>query len=256
MEKAVSGSLDISPSRIFLKERRRQRGKAQYEKQGEKRLTLDVREGNLSFRVNLSDYLDTGLFPDRRKMRGLIREEAAGKRLLNLFCYTASFSVYAAAGGALSVDSVDLSNTYLDWGAVNFGLNGFRAERPGPGEVFSSPGPGLSPYTLIRRDALSFLAAAAAARLSWDIIILDPPAFSNSKGMTGTLDLRRDHRELISRCLALLNPGGKLWFSANPRHFTIDRADFPGVILEDMGPLIVDEDFRGRKIPLCFTFRV
>jgi 23S rRNA G2069 N7-methylase RlmK/C1962 C5-methylase RlmI len=272
MEEALSGSLDISPDRIFLKQRRRQRGNAQYQKQGEKKLTLDVREGNLNFRVNLSDYLDTGLFPDRRKMRSLIREEAGGKRLLNLFCYTASFSVYAAAGGAASVDSVDLSNTYLDWGAVNFGLNGFRAEKPNSREVFSSPGPagrarqtggargsggrGLSPYTLIRQDALSFLNAAAAARLSWDIIILDPPAFSNSRRMTGTLDLRRDHRELISRCLALLNPGGKLWFSANPRHFTIDKADFPGVTIEDMGPLIVDEDFKGRKIPLCFTFRV
>jgi 23S rRNA G2069 N7-methylase RlmK/C1962 C5-methylase RlmI len=272
MKEAVSSSLDIPPGRIFLRERRRQRGKAQYQKRGEEGLALDIREGDLKFRVNLSDYLDTGLFPDRRKMRGLIREEAQGKGLLNLFCYTASFSVYAAAGGAASVDSVDLSNTYLNWGTLNFGLNGLRAERLNPGEVFSSPGfvgkarqgggspasgkRGLPPYTLIRQDVLAFLGAAVAARLSWDMIILDPPAFSNSKGMTGALDLRRDHRELISRCLALLKPGGTLWFSANPRHFSLNEGDFPGAVVENMGALIADEDFRGRKIPLCFTFRV
>jgi 23S rRNA G2069 N7-methylase RlmK/C1962 C5-methylase RlmI len=284
MEEALSAALEIPPARIFLKERKRQRGTAQYQKQGERKLTLDVWEGGLSFRVNLSDYLDTGLFPDRRKMRGLIRESARGKRVLNLFAYTAAFSVYAAAGGAARVDSVDLSNTYLDWGALNFGLNGFRAERLGPGDFFRAGGPvvpvrpgmgarssggilpggtfrdpggrGLSPYTLIRQDVMAFLDTAAAARLSWDMIILDPPAFSNSKKMSGALDLRRDHRELISRCLALLSPGGKLWFSANPRHFKLNPADFPGTGIEDMGPLIIDEDFRGRKIPLCFTFQV
>ncbi|MDR2101501.1 MAG: class I SAM-dependent methyltransferase [Treponema sp.] len=275
MTEAVSASLDIPRDRIFLKQRRRQRGKAQYQKQGERQLIREIREGGLRFRVNLSDYLDTGFFPDRRKMRSLVGKEAAGRGVLNLFCYTASFSVYAAAGGAARVDSVDLSNTYLDWGAVNFDLNGFRAERLNSGDFFrfhgSSEGSGQArpdieagplggkgppPHRLIRGDVLPFLDAAATARLSWDIIILDPPAFSNSKKMSGALDLRRDHRELICRCLALLNPGGKLWFSANPRHFKLFPEDFPGAVIEDMGPLIIDEDFQGRKIPLCFTFRV
>ncbi|MDR3138884.1 MAG: class I SAM-dependent methyltransferase [Treponema sp.] len=259
MTEAVSAAMDIPPARIFLKQRSRQRGKAQYQKQGEGKCTQDIREGGLTFRVNLSDYLDTGFFPDRRKMRGLVGKEAAGKEVLNLFCYTASFSVYAAAGGAARVDSVDLSNTYLDWGAVNFGLNGFRAEKLASGDFFrslSSAGPVPPPCRLIRGDALPFLSAAAGARLSWDIIIMDPPAFSNSKKMKGALDLRRDHRELISRCLALLNPGGKLWFSANPRHFKLCPEDFPGALIKDMGPSIIDEDFRGRRIPLCYTFQV
>jgi 23S rRNA G2069 N7-methylase RlmK/C1962 C5-methylase RlmI len=259
MAASIAGALEIPQSRIFLKQRRRQRGKAQYDKFAENRFVRDVREGGLFFRVNLSDYLDTGLFPDRRRMRILAGAEAAGKRVLNIFCYTAAFSVHAAAGGAAEVDSLDLSNTYLDWGAVNFGLNGFKAERVGPSLILDPPRSGggkLPALRLIRADALPFLAGARRRRRSWDLIILDPPAFSNSKKMTHTLDLRRDHRELIFRCLELLSPGGKLWFSANPRHFKLDPADFPGAAVVDMGPLICDEDFRGRKVPLCFTFQV
>jgi 23S rRNA G2069 N7-methylase RlmK/C1962 C5-methylase RlmI len=260
MGEAAAGALEIPRSRIFLKQRQRQRGKAQYAKAGETRFVRDVREGGLLFRVNLSDYLDTGLFPDRRRMRILAGREGTGKRVLNLFCYTAAFSVHAAAGGAAEVDSLDLSNTYLDWGALNFSLNGFRAERVDPRALLEGSGGTRSgkppPLRLIRADALSFIDAARRAGRSWDLIILDPPGFSNSKKMSGTLDLRRDHRELISRTLELLSPGGKLWFSANPRQFRLDRADFPGVKIEDMGPQIIDEDFRGRKIPGCYTFQV
>ncbi|MDR2403903.1 MAG: class I SAM-dependent methyltransferase [Spirochaetaceae bacterium] len=260
MQEAIAGALGIPPSRIFLKQRRQQRGNAQYTKMGEIHFTRDVREGGLLFRVNLSDYLDTGLFPDRRRMRILAGREGSGMRVLNLFCYTAAFSVHAAAGGAAEVDSLDISNTYLDWGALNFSLNGFRAKRVDPRALLEgSGGTGggkLPPLRLIRADALGFIDAARRARRSWNLIILDPPAFSNSKKMSGTLDLKRDHRELISRTLDLLCPGGKLWFSANPRQFRLDRADFPGVTIEDMGPLIIDEDFRGRKLPPCFTFQV
>jgi 23S rRNA G2069 N7-methylase RlmK/C1962 C5-methylase RlmI len=257
MGDAAAAALEIPRGHIFIKQRRRRRGKAQYDKLAEQRFIRDVREGDLRFRVNLSDYLDTGLFPDRRRMRFLCAAEAAGKRVLNLFCYTAAFSVHAAAGGAASVDSVDLSNTYLDWAALNFGLNGLRAERlPSPDLRRLRP-PGDGPrYSLIRADVRAFLDRAEAAGLSWDMIILDPPAFSNSKSVNATLDLRRDHRELISRCLARLRRGGKLWFSANPRHFKLDPAAFPGAAATDLGPLIRDEDFRGRKIPLCFTFQV
>jgi 23S rRNA G2069 N7-methylase RlmK/C1962 C5-methylase RlmI len=256
MKDAAARALEIPAANIFLKERDRQRGSGQYGRILNQNVTRDVSEGGLRFRVNLSDYLDTGLFPDRRKMRALVAGEAAGKRALNLFCYTAAFSVYAAAGGALSVDSVDLSNTYLDRAMVNFGLNGFAAKMIrgrdfSPGAVREN---GRPSFTLIRGDALRFIAEAQRAGLTWDIIVLDPPAFSNSRGMTATLDLQRDHRELISRCLALLETGGKLWFSANPRQFRLDAADFPGIAVQDMGSQICDEDFRGRKIPLCYTF--
>jgi 23S rRNA G2069 N7-methylase RlmK/C1962 C5-methylase RlmI len=240
MTEAVSGALDIPRERIFLKQRHRQRGTAQYEKILDCHEFRDVREGGLCFRVNLSDYLDTGLFPDHRKTRSLVRDAARGKRVLNLFCYTASFSVYAAAG-ALSVDSVDMSNTYLDWAKTNFALNGLLAGN-------------TSPWRFIRADALRFLEDAAAAGLSWDLIILDPPAFSNSKKMTGTLDLKRDHRTLIKGCLSLLNPGGQLLFSANARSFHLDPADFPDAAVEDIREKIRDEDFRGKRLPGVYWF--
>jgi 23S rRNA G2069 N7-methylase RlmK/C1962 C5-methylase RlmI len=256
MKAAAAGALDIPEEHIFIKQRRRMRGRrqglAQYHKMGENSFVREVREGGLRFRVNLSDYLDTGLFPDRRQLRSLAASESAGKRVLNLFCYTAAFSVYAAAGEAASVDSVDLSNTYLDWGAANFRLNGFQAGRTS----FPFPAGTGSRYRLIRADVFPFLAAAGAAGFSWDRIILDPPAFSNSKKMRSPLDLRRDHQELITRCLALLNPGGKLYFSANPRHFKLNPADFPGAAIQDISARMGDEDFRGRKIPLCFTFQI
>jgi 23S rRNA G2069 N7-methylase RlmK/C1962 C5-methylase RlmI len=281
MTAAIAGTLEIPLDRIFLKRRKRQRagsqGRTQYEKNYEKnaapRFIRDVREGGLVFRVNLSDYLDTGLFPDRRKMRALLRSEAAGKRVLNLFCYTASFSVYAAAGGALTVDSVDLSNTYLDWAAVNFGLNHLETRLVDAGEILKpglSPGSGSRgrfqaqvrqkrespcPYRLIRADVLSFLDGAAKAGLSWDIIILDPPTFSNSKKMKTTLDLKRDYRGLVSRSLKLLNPGGTLWFSANARRFRLEAEDFPGVEIRDRRNAVMDEDFRGKNIPLCYTLK-
>jgi 23S rRNA G2069 N7-methylase RlmK/C1962 C5-methylase RlmI len=247
MVRSASDALGILPGGIFIKYRERKRGKAQYEKTAgpeAKGFTLDVREGDLLFRVNLSDYLDTGLFLDRRKLRRLVRGAAKGKRVLNLFSYTCAFSVSAAAGGAVLVDSVDLSNTYLAWGAENFALNGFRAcpGRPGEGKAL----------TLIPDDVLSFIVRAKRAGFSWDLVILDPPAFSNSKKMKASLDIRRDHRELIERCLALLAPGGALLFAA-ARRFRPDAP--PGTEFEDLGDFAADEDIPPARAPFCFMFR-
>jgi 23S rRNA G2069 N7-methylase RlmK/C1962 C5-methylase RlmI len=252
MAASVSSALNIPPDSVFLKQRRRlrwrQQGRAQYEKLGERNVWREVTEGGLRFRVNLSDYLDTGLFLDARKRRSLFRNEAAGKRVLNLFAYTCSFSVYAASGGAQAVDSVDLSNTYLEWGAVNFALNGFRT---GMGAPFRSS---ACANNLIRADVLEFAGEAAKKRLTWDLIVLDPPSFSNSKKMRASLDICRDYRELISRCLSLLSPAGKLWFSSNARNFRLDEVEFPGFMVKDMAAEVVDEDFKGKKVPACFTF--
>ncbi|MDR2029712.1 MAG: class I SAM-dependent methyltransferase [Treponema sp.] len=253
MGEAVSRGLGVPQTRIFIKERSRQRGKAQYGKLGAGGFLRDVHEGDLLFRVNLSDYLDTGLFPDHRRIRAMVRAEAAGKRVLNLFCYTASFSVHAAKGGAREVDSVDMSNTYLDWGALNFALNRLEARKIHPRLL-----PAGGPYRLIRADALRFLAEAEKAGLAWDTIILDPPTFSNSKKMTGALDIRRDHQKLISQCLGLLSPGGKLWFSTNARNFKLRNGDFPGAVIQNIHELSPaqfppDEDFRGRRLPACYT---
>jgi 23S rRNA G2069 N7-methylase RlmK/C1962 C5-methylase RlmI len=286
MKEAAAEALGIESSRVFIKLRQRQRGAAQYRRMEGGGVVREVSEGGLRFRVNLSDYLDTGLFPDRRRLRALIREEAAGKRVLNLFCYTASFSVYAAAGGAAEIDSVDLSNTYLDWGLENFRLNGFTGtmvseeriagrrqtesrrppagvpERPLSTADGHCPGVPLPPFRFIRADVLTFLGRAFRAGLRWDLIILDPPAFSNSKKMRRVLDVQRDHPGLVRDALRLLAPGGRLWFSTGTRHFRPDQEKmaemavlFPGLRLEERGNDIVDEDFRG-KIPPCYLFRI
>jgi 23S rRNA G2069 N7-methylase RlmK/C1962 C5-methylase RlmI len=253
MKAAISRTLNIPGDSIFLKERSRQRGRAQYEKTGSRGETRDVMEGGLRFRVNLSDYLDTGLFLEHRKTRGLVRELSGGKRALNLFCHTASFSVYAAAGGARSVDSVDLSSACLDRARVNFALNNLEALPVSPAVLCRGATP-LPPYRLIRGDALRFLAEAGSLR--WDLIILDPPTFSNSKKMTGILDLKRDHPSLIARCLKLLAPGGRLIFSANPRGFALNPEDFPGTLVEDLREAIRDEDFAGKRLPGVYSFTV
>jgi 23S rRNA G2069 N7-methylase RlmK/C1962 C5-methylase RlmI len=259
MAEAAGGALGIGRDRVFIKFRERQRGKAQYGRIGDTRALELVREGGLRFQVNLSDYLDTGLFPDLRRLRAMAREEAAGKRVLNLFCYTASFSVYAAAGDAAEVDSVDLSNTYLDWGLGNFGLNGFCGELVSPGALWG--GGSLPRFRFIRADVLAFLKAAAKARRTWDLIILDPPAFSNSKKMSFSLDIQRDHPGLIRSALRLLAPGAKLWFSAKARRFKLDpdairSVEFPGLRVENIKDRVIDEDFRGKRIPECYLFEL
>jgi 23S rRNA G2069 N7-methylase RlmK/C1962 C5-methylase RlmI len=255
MAGAVSGALEIPRDQVFLKYRERQRGKNQYHKIGRHNFERDIHEGSLTFRVNLSDYLDTGFFLDRRPIRKRIRSEASGKTLLNLFCYTGAFSVCAAAGGAAEIDSVDMSRPYLEWAAVNFGLNGLKPLTVPPEFLTGRQNRrGALPYRLIRADVLSFLKTARTAGLSWDMIVLDPPAFSNSKRMTATLDIKRDHKPLISQCLSLLKPQGKLWFSVNARHFHLDTADFSGWDITNLSSFMEDEDFRDKKLPLCYTF--
>ena len=243
MRAATALALDIDESRIFIKERRhmrnRQEGGIQYGKMSVQNFYRDVVEEDLRFRVNLSDYLDTGLFLDARKKRVLIRSESEGKRLLNLFAYTCSLSVAAAKGGAARVDSVDLSNTYLDWGRINFALNGIKDRNS---------------FSFIRGDVMQCIAEAAQKRTRWDTIILDPPSFSNSKKMRASLDIKRDHHDLIQRCLSLLSPGGTLWFSSNARGFNLDNEDFPGFLVKNMEKALRDEDFKEKRIPCCYTF--
>jgi 23S rRNA G2069 N7-methylase RlmK/C1962 C5-methylase RlmI len=259
MREAVCAVLGVSLESVFLKQRQKQRGADQYEKMAEARFTKIVSEGDLAFKVNLSDYLDTGLFPDRRLLRAIVRAEAQGKRVLNLFSYTGSFSVYASAGGALSTDSVDLSNTYLSWARENFSLNGFSASMLQQWDFFSDSHL-QSTHKLIRADALDFIEKAAAAKKRWDIIVLDPPSFSNSKKMAGNFDLRRDIAGLLAKCLNLLSPGGKIFLSVNTRHCTaiFDELETrlapyaENVRVTDLGNRIVDEDFKGKKMPKAF----
>jgi len=266
MKDSAARTLGISLERVFLKQRQRQRGASQYEKMGGTQFTKIISEGGLAFKVNLSDYLDTGLFPDRRLLRAMVRAEAAGKKVLNLFSYTGSFSVYAASGGALSADSIDLSNIYLSWACENFSLNGFSASLLQQWDFFSGGNQAgrKSAHKLIRADVLDFLEKAAASKMRWDIIILDPPAFSNSKKMTGSFDLNRDMTGLVASCMGLLAGGGKIFLSVNTRRQAVTATGLEAELrvrlaphsdnlrVTDLSGKIIDEDFKGKKTPKSF----
>lgn len=202
---AAALELGVPPQQTFLKARRRQRGGGQYGKVDDRAATLWVKEGGLEFQVNLSDYVDTGLFLDHRTTRALVREEAAGKRFLNLFCYTGSFSVYAAAGGAAETTSVDLSNTYLDWTRTNLSRNGFKD---------------AGRHRTVRDEARAFLEhRARRGEPPFDLVVCDPPTHSRSAKSETPWDVERDHADLLDLVAANLAPGGVVWFSTNFRRF-------------------------------------
>jgi 23S rRNA (guanine2445-N2)-methyltransferase / 23S rRNA (guanine2069-N7)-methyltransferase len=254
---SLSGALQVAPENIHLRLRQRQSGSDQYQRQSAAPVsrtpasvaafpqatsrTLTVEEGGLKFLVNLDDYLDTGLFLDHRLTRARLRERARGARFLNLFCYTASATVYAASGGARSTLSIDLSNSYLDWAAQNFALNGLDAAQ----------------HRLERADCREWLRAAAAQKgpgaAPFDLIFLDPPTFSNSKRMQGVLDVQRDHPELIDLCMQLLAPGGLLLFSTNAQRFRLDPAIEKRWQVENISAQTLPFDFeRNPRIHRCF----
>jgi len=226
--------LEVPAEKIFFKERQPQKGTQQYEKIGEKKREIIAHEGGLQFWVNLSDYLDAGLFLDHRITRQMVRERAAGKRVLNLFAYTGSFTVYAAAGGALSTTTIDLSNTYLDWARRNLELNQLQ----GPSHDF------------VRADIISWLQMPATER--YDLAILDPPTFSNSKAMRNILDIQQDHVYLINQTLHMLNPGGLIFFSTNYRRFHLDTEAIENASVKNISAQTVPPDFRNKKIHQCF----
>lgn len=237
IQAAVPKALELSSERISFKQRRRNRGKQQYERQSDHRhSTVVVQEGSARFNVNLWEYLDTGLFLDHRPVRRLLAEQVGGKRFLNLFCYTATATVHAALAGARESVSVDLSKTYLDWAADNFQLNRLSDR-----------------HQLVRADCREWL---QECRQGFDVILLDPPSFSNSKRMEGVLDIQRDHVALVKRCMDLLAPGGVLFFSNNLRSFTMEPDLEQRFQVENISAATLDPDFkRNPKIHQCWTFR-
>jgi len=256
----ISGILEMPDEQIYFRERRRKAGRLdQYEKLGSGQEFFLVREAGLSFRVNLTDYLDTGLFLDHRITRGMVREEASSRRVLNLFCYTGSFSVYAVAGGASSVDSVDLSKTYLGWAEANMALNGFSGElvgtagsgctagSGGSGGLAVTAGPGMR---FIHADVLQWLDEAPSAY--YDLVVMDPPTFSNSKRMRDFLDIQRDHAELINKALRAMAPGGVLYFSTNYRRFILERDKIIAASVKDITNATTPFDFQGKLARWCF----
>ena len=226
--------LDVPKEKIFVKRRQRQRGASQYERWDTRHFVIEAHEGGLKFFVNLSDYLDTGLFLDHRLTREMVRKEAAGKRFLNLFAYTGSFSVYAAAGGAQSVTTVDLSNTYLDWAQDNMELNGFRGPQ----------------FEYVRSDVFRFLNALYDDEI-FDLVVLDPPTFSNSKDLDDW-DVQRDHAEMLNLLISHVAPGGVIYFSNNNRRFKLDEDAIQGVSIREISNRTVPEDFRNKRIHRCW----
>ncbi len=226
---AIPQALGIDKSRVVVKRRERQSGTKQYERQSAQGKFNEVNEGGVKLLVNLTDYLDTGLFLDHRPMRMRIQREAAGKRFLNLYCYTATASVHAAKGGARSTTSVDLSKTYLDWARRNLSLNGFSDKN-----------------RLEQSDVMVWL---EASRDEYDLIFIDPPTFSNSKRMEGVFDVQRDQVQLIDLAMARLAPGGVLYFSNNFRKFQLEETLVERYAVEEITQHTVDPDFaRNGKI--------
>ncbi len=226
---AIPQALGIDKSKVVIKRRERQSGTKQYERQASQGTFTEVSEGGVKLLVNLTDYLDTGLFLDHRPLRLRIQREAAGKRFLNLFCYTATASVHAAKGGARTTTSVDLSKTYLDWARRNLSLNGFSDKN-----------------RLEQGDVMNWL---AADREEYDLIFIDPPTFSNSKRMEGVFDVQRDHVQLLDLAMARLAAGGVLYFSNNFRKFQLDEGLAARYQVEEITASTLDPDFaRNAKI--------
>lgn len=236
---AVKNTWQLSDSQIFLKERRQQKGKQQYEKMAEQKHFFTVQEGQAQVLVNLSDYLDTGLFLDHRPVRLMLAEHAKGKRFLNLFCYTAVATVHAALGGAESSLSVDMSQTYLSWAERNFRKNRLNTHQ----------------HKTLHADVLQWL-DRQTQKAQYDLIFLDPPSFSNSKRMTSVLDIQRDHLKLIQQAMFLLAEDGLLIFSNNRRNFKMDQAVQKQFAVENITNKTIDRDFqRNQRIHNSWEIR-
>jgi len=224
----VSEVLGIENEKIFVKYRKKQKGKSQYNQIINLAYEITVEENGIKLLLNLSGYLDTGLFLDHRISRKIIMEKSAGKSVLNLFAYTGSFSVAAAKGGAKFVKTVDMSNTYLDWTRRNIKLN--RQDE--------------KIHDVYREDVLGWL--EANHKQKFDLIILDPPSFSNSKKMEKSFDIQRDHSELLINTAMMLNRKGNIFFSTNKRKFKLDESLSQRFKIEELTSKTIPEDFKNK----------
>ncbi|WP_395756314.1 bifunctional 23S rRNA (guanine(2069)-N(7))-methyltransferase RlmK/23S rRNA (guanine(2445)-N(2))-methyltransferase RlmL [Edwardsiella ictaluri] len=228
--------MGVSGNNLILKTRERQKGKSQYEKLAQKGEFMEVQEYGARFWVNLTDYLDSGLFIDHRIARRMLGEMSRGKDFLNLFAYTGSASVYAGLGGARSTTTVDMSRTYLEWAERNLRLNGLTGRQ----------------HRLVQADCLNYLHHCED---KFDLIFIDPPTFSNSKRMEGTFDVQRDHLDLMRDLARILRPGGTIMFSNNKRGFKMDLAGLAqrGLQAQEITDRTLSADFaRNRQIHNCW----
>ncbi len=235
----VAEILETDTEHIYVRQRKRMSHRdEQYERISTEKDYFTVLENGLKFQVNLTDYLDTGLFLDHRITRKMVMDVAKDKRVLNLFCYTGSFSVYAAAAGASTVESVDLSKTYLSWAEDNFAIN--RLKNP-------------KAYRFIHADVKQYLLTLASN--SFDLVVMDPPTFSNSKRMKDFLDIQRDHVALINEVLRILSPGGVLYFSTNFTKFQLDTPAIHSEQIKDITRQTTPFDFEGKLKRWCYRIQ-
>jgi len=233
----ITNVLNLPVENIYSRERKRlsHRESEQYEKQNSTYQFFTVQENGLKFLVNLTDYLDTGLFLDHRVTRTMVQAESNNKRVLNLFCYTGSFSVYAANANAATVTSVDLSKTYLEWAKDNFVVNRFKDEKK---------------FHFVHADVLQYLKTLSPN--SFDLIIIDPPTFSNSKRMKDFFDVQRDHVQIINDALFALSENGIIYFSTNYSKFILDEQRIKASSIKDITKATTPFDFEGKLKRFCF----
>lgn len=240
LKQAVQGVQDVlgvGNDQIFVKVRQKQKANAQYQKKDAKGCLYEVHEHNCQLLVNLTDYLDTGLFLDHRITRNMIQNQAHGKHFLNLFGYSGTASVHAAMGGAKTTTTVDLSSIYLAWARSNLALNGFSGEH----------------HRFVRSDCMVWL---TETREQFDLIFTDPPTFSNTRNMHRIFDVQRDHVDLIRRVLRRLEPGGLLIFSTNFRNFKMNLEALSEFELENITSRTIPRDFkRSPRIHQCWQIR-
>lgn len=232
----VADVLETKQDYVVLKTRKKQGGSSQYEKLDKKNHRTIVKENDLKFYINMYDYIDTGLFLDHRKTREIIKGLAADRSFLNLFAYTGSVTVYAAAGGAKTTTTIDMSNTYLDWAQDNLALNDFVGDK----------------HDFIRDDCLVWLSNAVKEKKKYQLIFIDPPTFSNSKKMSSSLDINRDHVQLLSDCLELLTSDGVIIFSTNAKGFKLDNDLTESCYIKEITSLTTTEDFRRKPLHKCW----
>lgn len=232
----VQQVLQVQPQHVYLKLRKRKEDRHdQYQKNDTVNEYFVVKENSLQFYINLTDYIDTGLFLDHRITRKMVYDASKHKQVLNLFCYTGSFSIYAAAGGASRVVSVDLSNTYIDWAKRNLILNGYNNKLQ---------------YSCIKADVLQYIPTIING--TYDIIIVDPPTFSNSKMMDTFFDVQKDHVTMLNQLLQKLKPGGVIYFSNNYTKFELDASNIQASLIKDITRATTPFDFEKKLKRSCY----
>lgn len=237
LTEALKNIFNCTDSNLVIKKRERQEGLKQYEKLDDQKQTFVIRESQALLKVNLYDYLDTGLFLDHRPMRQKIFKSAVEKKFLNLFCYTDSVSVFAALGGARTT-SVDMSQTYIRWAQDNFELNNID----------------LGQHSFVNADVLDWLEENRSKK-NFDLIFLDPPTFSNSKKMDKNFEVERDQDFLVDSCMNMLSSEGVLYFSNNKRKFKISENILSKYNVRDITEESIPQDFHDKKIHNCFEIK-